>query len=135
LAKAEPFDFTEDLDDLTLANSPGPQLQFIRGSNFFRGLALIDLAGAMLKRAFGENAVAVRVNAAGQGDYFQVHVDSRQADPEEVKRFIRSAIYTRFDLSPTPEFIEVHPGGPALGIRLNRFALIPQLIEKLYAGQ
>jgi hypothetical protein len=41
---------------------------------------------AMLKRAFGANAVAVRVNAAGQGDYFQVHVDTRKAAPADVKR-------------------------------------------------
>lgn len=52
-----------------------PEFHCLEGSNFFRGLALIDLAEAMLKRAFGREAVAVRVNAAGQGDYFQVHVD------------------------------------------------------------
>ena len=34
-------------------------LTSVAGTNFFRGLALIDLAEAMLKRAFGDSAVAV----------------------------------------------------------------------------
>lgn len=55
--------------------NPLPDFQRLAGSNFFRGLALIDLAEAMLKRAFGADAVATRVNAAGQGDFFQVHLD------------------------------------------------------------
>jgi hypothetical protein len=85
----------------------------------------------MLKRAFGHEAVAVRVNAAGQGDYFQVHVDTGQADVEEVKRFIRLAFYRRFGLDPEPAFVEVHPGGGAVGVRLSRYDLLPQLVRAL----
>ena len=85
----------------------------------------------MLKRAFGADAVAVRVNAAGQGDYFQVHVDTQKADPEEVKQFIRAAFYRRFGLSPDPEFVELHPGGGAAGVRLSRYDALPQLIRRL----
>ena len=35
---------------------------------------------------------AVRVTAAGQGDYFQVHVDTASTAVEEVKGFMRTAI-------------------------------------------
>ncbi len=102
--------------------------------DFFRGLALIDLAEAMVKRAFGEDAVAVRVNAAGQGDYFQVHVDTQKADPDDVKQFIRAAFYRRFGIVPDPEFVETHPGGGAVGVRLSRYDALPQLIRGLMAG-
>ena len=95
---ARPFDFNQGLDDGAL--SPEVEFRRLQGSNFFRGLALIDLAEAMLKRAFGLNAVAVRVNAAGQGDYFQVHVDVHQVALAEVKRFLCAAFYRRFGLSP-----------------------------------
>ena len=78
----------------------------VEGTNFFRGLALIDLAEAMLKRAFGRNAVAVRVNAAGQGDFFQVHVDTQRASVHDVKEFVRKAFYQRFGLAPEQEFVE-----------------------------
>ena len=78
-AGATPFDYDRGLDDDSLAGEPPPEFHRLEGSNFFRGLALIDLAEAMLKRAFGGDAVAVRVNAAGQGDYFQVHVDKQRA--------------------------------------------------------
>jgi hypothetical protein len=94
-------------------------------------LALIDLAGAMLKRTFGRDAVAVRVNAAGQGDYFQVHVDTHKAKPEEVKGFIRRAFYRRFGLSPEPDFVEVFPGGGAAGVALSRYDTLPQLAQRL----
>jgi hypothetical protein len=92
---------------------------------------LIDLAEAMLKRAFGSDAVAVRVNAAGQGDYFQVHVDTRQARVEEVKQFMRAAFYRRLGLSPEPEFVEIHPGGGAVGVRLNRYDTLSHLAQRL----
>jgi hypothetical protein len=85
----------------------------------------------MLRRAFGADAVAVRVNAAGQGDYFQVHVDRERADPDDVKVFVRAAIYRRFGLAPSPEFVEPHPGGGAAGVRLNRFDDLPLLIRRL----
>ncbi|MCL2330771.1 MAG: hypothetical protein FWC56_05665, partial [Phycisphaerae bacterium] len=128
---AVPFDFNRGLDDASLNAETPPIFHQLEGSSFFRGLALIDLAEAMLKRAFGASAVAVRVNAAGQGDYFQVHVDTQQADVEQVKQFIRTAFYRRFGLSPDPEFVTVHPGGGAAGLRLSRFDTLPQLVRKL----
>jgi hypothetical protein len=128
---ALPFDYNLGLDDETLNAAEPPQFHRLTGSSFFRGLALIDLAEAMLKRAFGQDAVAVRVNAAGQGGYFQVHVDTQKADPVEVKAFIRKAFYRRFGLSPTPSFVEPHPGGGAVGVRLSRYDLLPRLIEQL----
>lgn len=85
----------------------------------------------MLKRAFGCDAVAVRVNAAGQGDYFQVHVDTGKVEPGEVKRFLRTAFYRRFGLHPKPEFVELHPGGGASGVQLKRFDMLRQLIRAL----
>lgn len=127
--EAVPFDYNRGLDDASLAALP--EFHRLEGSNFFRGLALIDLAEAMLKRAFGSDAVAVRVNAAGQGDFFQVHIDKEKADPAAVKRFISAAIYRRFGLSPSPEFVEVHPGGGAAGVRLSRYDALPQLISRL----
>jgi molybdopterin-guanine dinucleotide biosynthesis protein A len=126
-----PFDFDRGLDDASLAADNPLEPHRLEGSSFFRGLALIDLAEAMLKRAFGHDAVAVRVNAAGQGDYFQVHVDAERADVEEVKRFIRLAFYRRFGLDPEPDFVEVHPGGGAVGVRLSRYDLLPHLVRAL----
>jgi hypothetical protein len=96
-------------------------------------LALIDLAEAMLKRAFGEKAVAVRVNAAGQGDYFQVHLDRQQVDSADVKPFLRRAFYQRFGLTADPEFVETHPGGGAVGLKLNHYSQLRPLIQKLTA--
>jgi len=128
---ATPFDFNRGLDDDTLSAPAPPQFHRLEGSNFFRGLALIDLAEAMLKRAFGSDAVAVRVNAAGQGDFFQVHVDRHKADVHEVKEFIRRAFYRRFGLAPDPEFVEAHPGGGAVGLRLDRYDSLPALVGRL----
>ncbi len=128
---AAPFDYNRGLDDASLAAPGNFSLHAIEGGNFFRGLALIDLVEAMLKRAFGAEAVAVRVNAAGQGDYFQVHVDSSLADMDEVKHFIRKAFYERFGLSPQPEFVQPHPGGGAIGVRLDRLDELPALIARL----
>ena len=129
---ATPFDYNRGLDDASLSPENPPEFHRLEGSNFFRGLALIDLAEAMLKRAFGDDAVAVRVNAAGQGDYFQLHVDVHKAKAVDVKQFIRMAFYRRFGLSPVPEFVELHPGGGALGWRLNRYDSLPQLIGQLH---
>jgi len=131
LARAAPFDYNRDLDDAALAASPMKPLHEIRGGSFFRGLALLDLAEAMLKRAFGPDAVAVRVNAAGQGDFFQVHLDARRAKPEQVKAFLDRAFYARFGLAPDHRYVEPHPGGGALGLRLDRFDLLPRLIAAL----
>ncbi len=131
---AESFDYNKGLDDASLATAAPPDFHRLEGSNFFRGLALIDLAEAMLKRAFGREAVAVRVNAAGQGDYFQVHVDTHKADPREVKRFLRLAFYRRFGLSPSPEFVQLHPGGGAVGLRLGRFDTLAHLAPALEAA-
>lgn len=128
---AVPFDYNRGLDDATLESVPPPEFHRLEGSNFFRGLALIDLAEAMLKRAFGENAVAVRVNAAGQGDYFQVHVDTCLVEPAEVKEFLKKGFYGRFGLKPDPEFVEPHPGGGAAGVRLSRFDALDGLIRHL----
>jgi CTP:molybdopterin cytidylyltransferase MocA len=127
---ATPFDFNRGIGDTDLARESWC-LTSVRGTNFFRGLALIDLAEAMLKRAFGDAAVAVRVNGAGQGDYFQVHVDSQLANFDEVKQFIRQAIYVRFGLRPRPEFVEPSPGGGAVGLRLARHGDLLQLVEQL----
>lgn len=129
--QAVPFDFNQGLDDTSLAADPPPVFHQLPGSNFFRGLALIDLAEAMLKRAFGTNAVAVRVNAAGQGDYFQVHIDQQAASVAEVKEFIRAAFYRRFGIHPEPEFVEPHSGGGAAGVRINRFDELPELVAQL----
>jgi GTP:adenosylcobinamide-phosphate guanylyltransferase len=128
---ATPFDYNRGLDDASLSETPPPELHLLEGSNFFRGLALVDLAEAMLTRAFGADATAVRVNAAGQGDYFQVHVDTEKAEPEDVKKFIQTAFYRRFNLAPAPPFVELHPGSGALGLRLNRYDALPQLIRRL----
>jgi len=128
---AAPVDFNRGLDDDSLSPASPPEFDRMEGSNFFRGLAIIDLAEAMLKRAFGCAAVAVRVNAAGQGDFFQVHVDTRQARPQEVKTFLRRAFYGRFGLAPDPDFVTLHPGGGAVGVRLNRFVSVAQLIPRL----
>ena len=130
---AVPFDFNQGLDDVFLDPGDPPEFHRLLGSNFFRGLALIDLAEAMLKRAFGDDAVAVRVNAAGQGDFFQVHVDKTKTDPNRVKAFLRAAFYRRFGLNPEPEFVEVCPGGGAVGVRLSRFDLLEPLIVRLQA--
>jgi hypothetical protein len=130
---ATPFDFNRGLDDASLSPENPPQFERLEGSNFFRGLALIDLAEAMLIRAFGRDAAAVRVNAAGQGDYFQVHVDTQKAQPAAVKRFLSRAFYRRFGLAPSPEFVELHPGGGAAGIRIGRYDEIPQLARRLQA--
>jgi hypothetical protein len=128
--EATPFDFNRDLLDGDLQQPRSP-LQLWRGSNFFRGLALIDLAEAMLKRAFGESSVAVRVNAAGQGDYFQVHIDTSVVDVGEVKRFIQRAVYHRFGLTPAQPFVDPHPGSGAVGVRLERFDRLPELVREL----
>jgi hypothetical protein len=129
--EATPFDFDAGLDDGSLTSGDPPDFRLLGGANFFRGLALIDLAEAMLKRAFGTDTVAVRVNAAGQGDFFQVHVDTEKAQVASVKEFIRRAFYRRFGLSPDPEFVEAHPGGGATGVRLSRYEQIPDLIARL----
>jgi molybdopterin-guanine dinucleotide biosynthesis protein A len=128
---AQPFDFNRGLADPALTADGFPEWHRLEGTNFFRGLALIDLAEAMLRRAFGRDAVAVRVNAAGQGDYFQVHVDTTRAQVESVKDFIRQAFYRRFRLAPDQEFVEAHPGGGAAGIRLERFDQLSDLAQAL----
>jgi len=128
---AKPFDYNRGLDDATLRDAEPPLFHRLEGSNFFRGLALIDLAEAMLKRRFGREAVAVRVNAAGQGDYFQVHLNRQLASSGEVKEFLRKAFYRRFGLSPRPEFVELHPGGGATGVRLKSYDVLAQLIQRL----
>ncbi|MEN8202902.1 MAG: NTP transferase domain-containing protein [Bacteroidota bacterium] len=128
---AKPFDYNRGLDDNSLSGDKPPDFRQLEGSNFFRGLALIDLAEAMLKRAFGADAVAIRVNAAGQGDFFQVHVDTKKAETDEVKEFIRNSFYKRFGLAKDADFVEVHPGGGALGMRLSHFDSLPQLINSL----
>ena len=127
---AAPFDFNAGLDDETLRKTP-PKFYALRGGNFFRGLALVDLAELFLKKAFGSAAVAVRVNAAGQGDYFQIHIDRALCSPDEVKDFMRRAFYDRFDIRPETEFIDIHDGGGAVGLSLSRFASLERLIEEL----
>ena len=128
---AQPYDFNQGLGDAALASDPPPEFHRWSGGSFFRGLALIDLVEAMLHRAFGPDAVAVRVNAAGQGDYFQVHVDCQRVTLEEVKGFLRQAYYARFGLRHDPEFVETHPGGGAVGVRLSQYRLLPELIAAL----
>ena len=119
------------MDNQSLAAADAPPPHLVEGSSFFRGLALIDLVEAMLKRAFGDQAVAVRVNGAGQGDYFQVHVDTTMADVQQVKQFLRTAFYRRFEITPPQEFVDPHPGGAAVGVRLSRFDKLPRLIHEL----
>lgn len=131
---AVPYDFNEGLDDARLAAAEPPEFHRWPGGSFFRGLALIDLAGAMLERAFGPHVVAVRVNAAGQGDYFQVHVDTQAVAAADVEAFLRRAYYRRFGIAADPEFVAVHPGGGAVGVRLDRFDQLPSLIRRLEEG-
>ena len=126
-----PFDFNAGLDDSSLQGETPPVFHLLAGSNFFRGLALVDLAEAFLKRVFGADAVAVRVNAAGQGDYFQIHIDRTLTDVEEVKRFMRRAFYRRFGIQPEIDFIDIHPGGGAVGVSLSRFSSLDHLIDRL----
>ncbi|MBI5692952.1 MAG: NTP transferase domain-containing protein [Verrucomicrobia bacterium] len=128
------YDFNRDLGDALLEAGDPPEFHCWAGGSFFRGLALIDLAEAMLKRAFGKEAVAVRVNAAGQGDYFQVHIDAERADPGRVKDFLRHAFYRRFGLKADPEFVETTPGGGAVGLRLTRYDAVPELVRRLRTG-
>ena len=128
--RATPFDFNAGIRDHDLASDDWNLLS-VPGTSFFRGLALIDLTEAMLKRAFGHDAIAVRVNGAGQGDYYQVHVDTDKADLDEIKHFIRRAVYQRFGLNPKQQFVEPHPGGGAVGARLSRFADLSQLSNEL----
>jgi hypothetical protein len=119
---ARPFDYNKGLDDdsLTRAETGNVQLHLVEGSNFFRGLALIDLIEAMLKRTFGAGAVAVRINAAGQGDFFQIHYDASQAAAADIKDFIEKAVYCRFGLNPEYKFVDVAAGGPAVGVALEQ---------------
>ncbi|MFV1966217.1 MAG: hypothetical protein ACC628_12405 [Pirellulaceae bacterium] len=128
---ATPFDYNRGIDDDSLSAIALRPLHLVEGTNFFRGLALIDLAEAMLKRTFGKDAVAVRMNAAGQGDFFQIHIDTAKAQVGEVKEFIRKAFYRRFALAVKQEFVEPHPGGGAVGARLSRFDQLPELIREL----
>ncbi len=128
---ATPFDYQRGLDDAALSTATPPDFRRLAGASFFRGLALIDLTEAMLQRAFGRDAVAVRVNAAGQGDFFQVHIDVRKVDADAVKSFLRGALYRRFGLAPEIDFVEVHPGGGAVGVRLNRYDQLDQLVTLL----
>jgi hypothetical protein len=128
---AMPFNYNSGLDDAALSADTPPVFHQLKGSNFFRGLALIDLAEAMLKRAFGGDSVALRVNAAGQGDYFQVHLDKNCVNSDDVKQFIRKAFYRRFGLTPEQEFVDIYSGGGAAGFRLNRYEALPQLIRQL----
>ncbi len=128
---ATSFDYQRGLDDAALSTTEPPDIHRLAGASFFRGLALIDLVEAMLKRAFGADAVAVRVNAAGQGDFFQVHVDTRKVAAAEVKQFLRAAFYRRFGLAPETDFVEIHPGGGAVGVRLHRYDSLAALVEKL----
>ena len=127
---ARPFDFNAGIDDPSLKSQPAPRLRDLPGGNFFRGLAVVDLAEAFLRRAFG-TAVAVRVNAAGQGDFFQVHIDTGRVRVEDVERFLQKAYYQRFDIHPEIPFITVTPGGGAVGVRLDRLSHLPRLIEML----
>lgn len=128
---ATPFDYQRGLDDASLTAEEPPDFRCLAGASFFRGLALIDFTEAMLKRAFGADAVALRVNAAGQGDFFQVHVDTHKVRDAEVKQFLSTAFYRRFGISPETEFVEIHPGGGAVGVRLNRYADLQTLVQKL----
>lgn len=129
--RATPFDYQAGLEDDALAADPCPRIECLPGGNFFRGLALVDLAEAMLHRAFGAGAVAVRVNAAGQGDFFQVHVDTRAVSASEVQRFMRAAFFRRFEIAAQPDFVSVHPGGGAVGLRLDRFEDLGLLARRL----
>ena len=121
---AKPFNFNKGLDDVSLdkAASQHRQLHLMEGSSFFRGLALVDLIEAMLKRAFGNHAVAVRINAAGQGDYFQVHFDVSKMVAADIKHFMDRAVYQRFGIEPEFKFVDVYPGGPAVGVGLARLS-------------
>jgi hypothetical protein len=60
-----------------------------------------------------------------------VHIDRQKADTERVKEFIRKSFYKRFAINPDPDFVEIHSGGGATGVRLNRFDNLPLLLDNL----
>ena len=60
-----------------------------------------------------------------------LHVDTTKARVEAVKDFMSRAFYQRFGLKPEQPFVETHPGGGAVGIRLDRFDQIPDLVRAL----
>jgi len=49
----------------------------------------------------------------------------------DVKEFLRLAFYRRFDLTPEQDFVEPHPGGGAIGVRLQRFDQLLTLASAL----
>ena len=71
-------------------------------------------------------AGAIRV--VTKSDFLSI---TNKAGADEVKQFLRAAFYRRFGLSPEPEFVEIHPGGGAVGARLNRFDSLSRLVQKL----
>ena len=64
---------------------------------------------------------------------FSLESGATKAQVEDVKQFLRAAFYRRFGLSPDQEFVEPHPGGGAIGVRLSRFDRLPELILRLKA--
>ena len=62
---------------------------------------------------------------------YDVHVDTHAVTVSDVKAFLRRAFYHRFGLAPDPEFIEPTTGGGAVGLRLERFDRLPELIRRL----
>ena len=65
-------------------------------------------------------------------EFVELFLETSVSDLEEVKQFVRMAFYRRFGLSPDPEFVELRPGGGALGVRLTRYDCLPQLIGQLH---
>ena len=51
-----------------------------------------------------------------------------------MKAFIR-AFLPPLRLHPEQEFVETHPGGGAVGVRLSRLDQLPALIEQLRNGK
>lgn len=121
---AQPYDFNLGLSDRDLVRLEGTPIREWLGGSFFRGLALIDFAEALLKRRFGDNAVALRVNAAGQGDYVQVHYDVEMVAGDVLKAFMGRAFSERFGLPPPEDYIETCSGGGAIGLRLEAADLV-----------
>ena len=71
------------------------------------------------------------INALQKDNYEYILGARIKNETEEVKEFLRIAFYKRFGLDKDMDFVEVHPGGGALGLRLSRYDSLPQLINSL----
>jgi hypothetical protein len=112
--EAPPFDCRWGLDDTSSAFDPANGRHLVQETNFFRGLALIDLAEAMLRRAPGTSAVTVGASATGRGDFTEIDVDPQVENPLERDEIIRSASCRRLGRVSVQDLHQPHPGRRAI---------------------